>query len=277
MGFVVMDLNEKLGNLIFELGSLESLVVAFSGGVDSSLLLKVAHGVMGNSVLAVIVDTPTFPRRELQAALEFVKEMKVDYQVIEVDNLNIEGFADNPSNRCYLCKRDLFTHVRKVAEARNIRLVADGSNYDDIHDDRPGMAALRELNVISPLLEADFSKADIRQLAQRMQIKTWDKPAAACLASRFAYGQNINAEKLKMVELGEDYLLDLGFKQVRVRIHDDIARIEVAPDERLKFFNEQVMDEVNNRFKELGFAYISLDLAGYRTGSMNESIEGENK
>ena len=139
----------------------------------------------------------------------------------------------------------------------------------------PGMKALRELDVISPLLEADLTKADIRQLAQRMQMKTWNKPAAACLASRFAYGQKISPEKLKMVELGEDYLLDLGFKQVRVRIHDDIARIEVAPQERAKFFDEQVMDNVNDRFKEIGFTYVSLDLAGYRMGSMNAANREE--
>ena len=267
-----MDLNEKLGQLIFGLGSLDSLAVAFSGGVDSSLLLKIAHDVMGNAVLAVIVDTPTFPRRELHEAVSFVETLKINYKVCEANNLNIEGFTDNPSNRCYLCKHDLFTHVWRIAKERNINWIADGSNYDDIGDYRPGMKALRELEVISPLLEAELTKADIRQLAQRMQIKSWDKPAAACLASRFAYGQKISLEKLKMVELGEECLFGLGFKQVRVRIHDELARIEVAPEERVNFINEKNLDLINNKFKELGFAYTSLDLAGYRTGSMNETM-----
>jgi uncharacterized protein len=272
MGFVVMDLNEKLGSLLYKLASLDNLAVAFSGGVDSSFLLKTAHGILGHRLLAVIISSPTFPGRELREAIDFVNDLKINYQVIEVDNLAIEGFADNPNNRCYLCKRDLFTHVCGVAEEKNINWVADGSNYDDVSDYRPGMAALRELDVISPLLDAQLSKEDIRELSKRMQLKTWDKPSAACLASRFAYGQKISREKLQRVEVAEDYLQELGFKQVRVRIHDEIARIEVAPDERLKFVNEQVMDGVNNRFKELGFAYTSLDLAGYRTGSMNETI-----
>jgi len=272
MGFVVMDLNEKLGSLLYKLASLDNLAVAFSGGVDSSFLLKTAHGILGHRLLAVIISSPTFPGRELRGAIDFVNDLKINYQVIEVDNLAIEGFADNPNNRCYLCKRDLFTHVCGVAEEKNINWVADGSNYDDVSDYRPGMAALRELDVISPLLDAQLSKEDIRELSKRMQLKTWDKPSAACLASRFAYGQKISREKLQRVEVAEDYLQELGFKQVRVRIHDEIARIEVAPDERLKFVNEQVMDGVNNRFKELGFAYTSLDLAGYRTGSMNETI-----
>ena len=267
-----MDLNEKLGQLICDLGSLDSLAVAFSGGVDSSFLLKIAHDLLGNKLLAVIIDSSTFPRRELQEAVDFVQALKINYQVIMAENFDIEGFADNPTNRCYLCKRDLFANVWKVAQEKNINWVADGSNYDDASDYRPGMAALRELRVISPLMEAELSKADIRQLSKGMQLKTWDKPAAACLASRFAYGQRISAEQLKMVELAEDYLLDLGFKQVRVRIHNQLARIEVAPEERRIFFNEPTLDQINIKFKELGFTYTSLDLAGYRTGSMNDKI-----
>ncbi len=270
-----MDLDEKLGLLICNLGSLDSLAVAFSGGVDSSFLLKIAHDLLGKKLLAVIISSRTFPRRELQEAVDFVHALKINYQVIEADNLEIEGFTDNPNNRCYLCKRDLFTLVWKVAEENNISSVADGSNADDVRDYRPGMAALRELGVISPLLEVALSKADIRQLSKRMQLKTWDKPAAACLASRFAYGEKISREKLKMVELAEDYLLDLGFKQVRVRIHDELARIEVAPEERMTLFNEEKLDQINHKFKEIGFTYTSLDLAGYRTGSMNETSKAD--
>lgn len=262
-------MNEKLGSLIFNLGSLGSLAVAFSGGVDSGLLLKVAQGILGRNVLAVIVESPTLPRRELGDALDFVKENKAEYRVIEADNLQIEGFTDNPADRCYLCKKDLFTRIKAVAQDYGIEWVADGSNVDDLKDDRPGMRALSELGIISPLLEADLTKDDIRQLAQRMQMKTWDKPAAACLASRFAHGQKIELEKLSMVELGEDYLLELGFRQVRVRFHDGSARIEVAPKERNKFFNEQTLDNVYAKLKEIGFSHVCLDLGGYRTGGAN--------
>lgn len=267
-----MDLNEKLDQLIGDLGSLDSLAVAFSGGVDSSFLLKIAHDLLGDRLLAIIIDSSTFPRRELQEAVAFVQALKINYQVIAAENLDIEGFANNSGNRCYLCKRDLLAHVWCVAKEKNINWVADGSNYDDASDYRPGMMALQELDVISPLLEAKLSKADIRQLSQRMQLKTWDKPAAACLASRFAYGQKISRDKLKMVEMAEDYLLELGFKQVRVRIHDQLARIEVAPEERINLFNEKKLDLINHKFKEIGFAYTTLDLAGYRMGSMNETI-----
>ncbi|HPT69854.1 MAG TPA: ATP-dependent sacrificial sulfur transferase LarE [Syntrophomonas sp.] len=269
------DLNEKLGQLIYNLGSMSSLAVAFSGGVDSSLLLKVAQGVLNRNVLAVIVDSPTLPRRELHDAVNFVKEMKVRYHVIETDNLLIEGFTDNPVNRCYLCKQDLFSRIKKITVDNNFEWVADGSNFDDLGDDRPGMKALKELGVISPLLEADLTKDDIRQLAQRMQIKTWDKPAAACLASRFAYGQKISLEKLRKVEEAEAYLSDLGFKQIRVRSYDNDARIEVFPEERVKFGDQQLMDAINDKLRELGFAHVSLDLGGYRSGGAEDIYKEE--
>jgi uncharacterized protein len=273
MRFGIMDVNEKLAKLESYLESLDSLAVAFSGGVDSSFLLKIAHTLLGDKVLAVIINSSTFPQRELEDALELVNDLEVNYRIIEAENINIEGFADNPRNRCYLCKRDLFSHVWPVARDNNIKWVADGSNFDDINDYRPGMMAIKELGVISPLLEAGLRKADIRALSKRMQLKSWDKPAAACLASRFSYGQRISLEKLKMVEAGEDFLLELGFKQVRVRVHENLARIEVDPAERHKFYNDKIMDQISDKFKELGFPYSSLDLAGYRTGSMNENID----
>ncbi len=245
------DINEKLGQLIYNLGSMSSLAIGFSGGVDSSLLLKVAQGVLGRNVLAVIVDTPTMPRRELHDALHFVKEMKVSYQVIEADNLSIAGFTDNPANRCYLCKRDLFGRIKQVAIENNYEWSADGSNLDDLGDDRPGMKALQELGVISPLMEADMTKADIRQLARRMQ---------------FAYGQTISLEKLRQVEEAENFLSARGFRQIRVRSYDDDARIEVFPEERVKFADPQVMDAINHKLKQLGFVHVSLDLGGYRSG-----------
>jgi len=266
-----LDFNEKLGTLIFNLGTMNSMAVAFSGGVDSGLLLKVAHGILGQQVLAVIINTPALPRRDLQDALDFVKELRVNYRVIEADPLQIEGFAENRSDRCYLCKRDLFRRVWAVAEEHGISWVADGSNCDDLNDDRPGMQALRELDVVSPLIEAQLSKAEIREMARRMQLKIWDKPAAACLASRFAYGQKISLEKLQQVEAAETYLSDLGFRQIRVRSHDNDARIEVAPEERTKICDQQMMDAINEKFKTLGFAHASMDLGGYRCGLAGKS------
>lgn len=262
----------KLRRLIQELNSLDSLVVAFSGGTDSSFLLKIAHDILGGKLLAVIINSSTFPNRELRDAINFVNMLKTKYKIIEAENIDIEGFADNPGNRCYLCKHDLFSRVWQVARENHINWVADGSNYDDINDYRPGMAAAKEMGIISPLLTARLSKADIRTLSKDMQLKTWDKPASACLASRFAYGQKITKEKLKMVESAEDFLLELGFKQIRVRVHDNLARIEVGPDERDKFFNDKTLDMINRQFIALGFAYVSLDLAGYRTGSMTDSV-----
>jgi len=259
-----MDLNEKLGQLIYNLGSMSGLAVGFSGGVDSSLLLKVAHGVMGRNVLAVIVDTPTMPRRELQDALDFVKQAQVNWQVIPADHLQIEGFAANPANRCYLCKREMFGRIKKVAQESHLEWIADGSNLNDLAEDRPGMQALRELGIISPLLEADLTKEEIRQLARRMQLKTWDKHANSCLATRFACGQEISLPKLRQVEEAEAYLNDCGFRQIRVRSYDHAARIEVSPEERAKFGDLQLMDAVHQKLKELGFVHVSLDLQGYR-------------
>lgn len=268
-------MNEKLGELIFNLGVLDSLAVAYSGGVDSSFLLKIAHELKGSRLLAVIVNSATMPRRELQEAIDYVNALKINYHVIETDHLAIEGFAENPENRCYLCKQDLFAKIWSVARENGISWVADGTNCDDANDFRPGMAVLDEFGVISPLKQAGLGKEEIRHLSQRMQLKTWDKPSEACLASRFAYGQRISLEKLKSVELAEDYLLELGFRQVRVRVHDDLARIEVNPEERSNFFNEKILDQIKERFNELGFRYSSLDLGGYRNGSMNEPIKAD--
>lgn len=262
-----------MGDLIYQLGTLESLAVAYSGGTDSSFLLKIAHGILGQNLLAVIIDSPTFPRRELEAALAFVNTMRIKYEVIQADTFSIEGFTGNPSNRCYLCKKELFARVFAVAREYNIGWVADGTIHQDILEDRPGLLALEELGVISPLLEAGFTKEEVREFSQNMQLPTWDKPTESCLATRFAYGQIISPEKLSMVEQAEDYLRELGFKLTRVRMHENLARIEVNPAERSKFFDETIMDQVNARFKELGFVYTSLDLAGYRCGSMNDHIK----
>jgi len=270
-----MPLNRKLKELHNIIRSMDSIAIAFSGGVDSTFLLKVTHDLLGDRVMAVTAKSSTYPEREFQAALDFVNKSGIKHMVIAAEELDIEGFADNPLNRCYLCKRELFTRIVEIARQNDINFVADGSNVDDINDYRPGMQALSELGIVSPLREANMTKEDIRALSKEMDLSTWDKPAFACLASRIPYGQKISREKLAMIDKAEQYLLDLGFGQIRVRHHGDIARIEVSPRERTLFIDEKLMDQVNEQFRQIGFTYTALDLKGYRTGSMNEKIINE--
>jgi len=264
------DKVKKLENIIKDAGS---LVVAFSGGVDSTYLLKVAHDILKDNVIAVTARSSTYPEREFNEAVEFAKSLGARHEVIVSEELDIDGFSENPLNRCYFCKKELFVKIRELADKYNIKYIADGSNADDLGDYRPGLMAVKELGVISPLKEAGMTKDDIREMSRRMGLPTWDKPAFACLASRIPYGQEITREKLEMIDKAEQILLGAGFRQVRVRHHGDIARIEVSPAERKKFFNEEFMDRIDREFKELGFKYVALDLKGYRTGSMNEVIK----
>lgn len=268
----LIEAHIKLNALKTRLQSLQTAALAFSGGVDSTFLLKVASEALGNNVIAVTARSSTYPEREYKEACEYVAAFGVKHIVIDSEELDIEGFADNPINRCYFCKNELFSKIRKVADQNGIKHVIDGCNSDDIGDYRPGMQAAMELGVISPLKEVGMSKEDIRLLSKDLGLPTWDKQAFACLSSRFPYGHKITKEKLDMVDRAEQLLLDLGFKNVRVRHHGDIARIEVAAHERMKFFNTDLMDSVNNKLKEIGFAYSALDLKGYRTGSMNEEL-----
>jgi uncharacterized protein len=268
-----MDIiHEKLENLQKALRSLGSLTVAFSGGGDSTFLLQVAHDVLGNRVLAVMIRSPLNPVREFLDSVRFVTDNDIPHDVIALAERDFEGFADNPPNRCYLCKRQLFSRIVALARERGIPHVADGSNIDDLGDYRPGAQALRELGIMSPLQAAQMTKADIRQLSKEMDLPTWDKPALACLATRLPYGQKITKEKLSTVDQAEQVLTALGFKQIRVRHHGDIARIEVAPEERTRFLDAGLMDRIYKEFKKLGFTFTALDLKGYRTGSMNETI-----
>jgi len=272
-----MKLSDKYSKLKEILTELESVAVAFSGGVDSTFLLKVAHDVLGDKAIAVTARSSTYPEREFNEATEYAKSFGANHVVIVSEELDIEGFSKNPVNRCYYCKHELFTKVGAVADEYGIKHVLDGSNLDDVSDFRPGMHAAKELNVVSPLKQAQMTKDDIRQLSKELGIPTWDKPAFACLSSRFPYGHEITASKLKMVELAEQFLLDLGFRQLRVRHHEKIARIEVAKDERAKFFDTDLMDKIGNYFKEIGFDYVALVLLGYRTGSMNEVLSEDVK
>ncbi|RII35711.1 ATP-dependent sacrificial sulfur transferase LarE [Clostridium chromiireducens] len=272
-----MLLKEKYKLLKDIIKKRESAAIAFSGGVDSTFLLKVAKEVLGDNVIAVTATSSTYPKRELNEAIKYAKDVNAKHLVISSEELEIEGFAMNPKNRCYYCKKELFTKINNLALENGVRYVFDGSNLDDTGDYRPGMVAAKELNVISPLKEAGLTKNDIRELSKELGLPTWDKPSFACLSSRFPYGNKITLPKLTMVDKAEQFLLDLGITQVRVRHHGEIARIEVAPTEREKFYNQKFMDRIGNEFKKLGFTYVTLDLLGYRTGSMNETLSEEDK
>jgi uncharacterized protein len=266
----MIEEKEKLARLKENIKSLRQLTVAFSGGVDSTFLLKVAHEVLKDRLLAVTARTTTFPDREFREAEDYVKCLGVNHRVLLFDEFQVPGFSDNPSDRCYLCKKELFSQIKKLSQENGIDHVADGSNQDDLSDYRPGMKALQELGIISPLKEAGMTKNEIRVLSREMGLPTWNKPAFACLATRFPVGDKITREKLQMVDKAEEYLQGLGFLQVRVRCHSNLARIEVAKEARHKFFDADLMDQIAGEFIKIGFTYVSMDLQGYRTGSMNK-------
>ncbi|AUG57402.1 ATP-dependent sacrificial sulfur transferase LarE [Acetivibrio saccincola] len=272
-----MEIREKLNRLKEILKDMEKVAVAFSGGVDSTFLLKVAHDVLGDGAVAITARSLSFPEREYRETVEFTKKHGIKHIVIDSKELEKEEVYNNSVDRCYYCKYETFSKMFEVLKLKNIKYLLEGSNVDDLSDYRPGLRAIEELKVLSPLKMAGFKKDDIRELSREMNLPTWDKPSFACLSSRFPYGHKITAEKLKMVEEAEEYLLDLGFRQVRVRHHGDIARIEVAPNERLKLLNEKLMDDISDKFSKIGFIYTALDLKGYRTGSMNQTLDLKSK
>ncbi len=250
-------------------------VVAFSGGVDSTFLLKVCVELLGNKVLAVTARSDTFPARELNDAVKLAGQMGARHTIITSEELDVPGFSDNPPNRCFLCKHELFSKIKSIANDQDLQWVFDGSNLDDTGDFRPGRMAARRLKVRSPLEEAELTKKDIRSLSRKLKLPTWNKPSFACLSSRFPYNKEITRPALRQVEDAENILWKLGMREFRVRHHDTIARIELGEKEMQTLWGDSIREEIVNQIKSLGYHYVTLDLQGYRTGSMNETLNPE--
>jgi len=258
------------------LRSMGSAAVAFSSGVDSTFLLFAAKEALKDQLIAVTASSLSFPGRELKEAIRYCEENGIRHVICQTDELRIEGFAENPENRCYLCKRELMAKIRDIARREGMNAVAEGSNLDDNGDYRPGLLAVAELGIKSPLRDIGFTKDEIRALSCYFSLPTWDKPSFACLSTRFVYGETITEEKLSMVGRAEQLLLDLGFHQVRVRIHKLTARIEVMPEEFEKLIAAPVREQITEKLTEYGFDYVTMDLKGYQTGSMNEVLKDDN-
>ena len=267
------ELQVKLAKLEEYIRELSSLAIGFSGGADSSFLLAVSHEVLGDKVIAVTGADASVPEREVNEARAFCEERGIRHVICKVNPLQEEGYRNNSPDRCYFCKHGIFTEVKRIADEYGIEYMAEGSNVDDIGDYRPGLKAAAELSVKSPLREEGLNKSDIRMISRAMGLPTWSKPAYACLASRFVYGEEITEEKLHMIDQAEQFLIEQGFFEERVRLHGNIARIEVPPKDIPLLAEDHIRKRICKRFKEIGFLFVTLDLQGYRTGSMNATLQ----
>jgi len=259
-------LADKLVRLRHLMADMQSALVAFSGGIDSTLVLKIAHDELGAKAVGITAVSPTYPAAELESAIRTASEIGARHEIVSTDQLAIAAFVENDASRCFHCKTDLYRLMEGLRAARPMQWILDGTNLDDLGDDRPGIRAAREWQVRSPLVEAEFTKAEVRAAAQSLGLSAWDKPAAACLSSRIPRGVPITVEKLRRVEQAEAVLSAEGFRQVRVRDHGDIARIEVAPEEFARLNHPALRASIGARLRQAGFRFICVDLEGYRTG-----------
>lgn len=266
------EINAKYNHLQMILREMESVLIAYSGGVDSALLLKVAHDVLGEQALGVIASSPAYAQEETSDAVAVARQMDLPLVTVETHELEDKRYVENNVNRCYFCKTELFSHLEPLAKERHLRHIAYGVNKDDDGDFRPGQRAAREFGVRGPLKEADMGKREIRAIARMLGIPVWDKPAMACFSSRIPYGHKVDVASLQMIYQAEKLLRQLGFRQLRVRHHDTIARIEVERSEIARLLDEDMSRMVTDGLRQIGYTYVTVDLMGYRTGSMNESF-----
>ena len=264
---------QKYDRLLGILKELESVLVAFSGGVDSTFLARAAKDALGDKALLVTADSETYPASELEEARRLARHLGMRHLVIETRELDNPEYAKNPPNRCFFCKEELFTKLGPLAAREGMAHLVYGANMDDLGDHRPGMEAAKRMGVRAPLIDAEFWKTEIRELSQEFGLPTWDKPSFACLSSRFQYGDGITSEKLRQVDAAEAFVRSLGFKQFRVRHHDRLARLEISREEMARLWEDDIRDSIVERFRELGYLYVSVDLQGFRSGSANDALK----
>ncbi|MBX7169677.1 MAG: ATP-dependent sacrificial sulfur transferase LarE [Pyrinomonadaceae bacterium] len=267
-----LSAEEKEHNLRRLMREMKSVLVAYSGGVDSSYVALIATQELGDNAVCAMGISPSVSQQQLQQAEQLAKDFKFNYFSIQTEELNNPNYQANPSNRCYFCKSELYGKLTPLAIEKECGFIVDGSNWDDTGDFRPGRQAATENKVRSPLIEVELTKAEIRELSKKHELPTWDKPSSPCLSSRIAYGVPVSIERLSKVERGEEFLRGLGLKEFRVRNHGELARIEIAPNEFEKILNKEITDSMAEKFRSLGFKYVTLDLHGYRSGAMNEVL-----